>query len=140
MEVMSRWDDVTAHLEHRVTFSETDGLGFVHHGNVASWFERGRETFFRRFHQTPAELTRSGHWLAMRQLNVRYDSFVGYESGLPSPAYYDAVWEKGPEAAAGALLEAAVRRLRAKKQPVSPAAVAAAAGSPISSCADPSVL
>lgn len=51
----------------------------------------------------------------------RLDSFVGYESGLPSPAYYDAVWEKGPEAAAGTLLESAVRRLRAKKQPVSPA-------------------
>lgn len=77
-----KWDDVTAHVEHRVTFSETDGLGFVHHGNVASWFERAREAFFRRYHQTPAELTRKGHWLAMRQLNVRYDSFVGYEDLL----------------------------------------------------------
>ncbi len=81
-EAKVKWDAVTAHVEHRVTFSETDGLGFVHHGNVASWFERGRESFFRRFHQTPAELTRSGHWLAMRQLNVRYDSFVGYEDLL----------------------------------------------------------
>jgi acyl-CoA thioester hydrolase len=76
------WDDVTAHVEHRVTFSETDALGFVHHGNVATWFERGREAYFRRFHQPAIDLVRSGHWLAMRQLNVRYDTFVGYEDQL----------------------------------------------------------
>ena len=28
------------------------------------------------------DLVRKGHWLAMRQLNVRYDSFIGYEDQL----------------------------------------------------------
>jgi acyl-CoA thioester hydrolase len=79
---MSRWDDVTAHLEHRVTFSETDGIGFVHHSNAASWFERGREVFFRRFGTPPVELVRRGWYLAMRQMNVRYDSFISYEDLL----------------------------------------------------------
>lgn len=79
---MSRWDDVTAHLEHRVTFSETDAIGFVHHSNAASWFERGREVFFRRFGTPPVELVRRGWYLAMRQMNVRYDSFISYEDLL----------------------------------------------------------
>jgi acyl-CoA thioester hydrolase len=78
----SRWDDVTAHVEHRVTFSETDALGFVHHANSAVWFERAREAWFRR-HSVPAlELYLRGWYFAVRQLNVRYERFVGYEDVL----------------------------------------------------------
>ena len=55
----------------------------------------------------------------------RLDSFVGYESGMPSPAWYQAVWESGPERAPERMLEAAVTRLRARKQVVSPADVIA---------------
>src|SRR3954470_8688971 len=51
----------------------------------------------------------------------RLDSFVGYESGMPSPEYYQAVWERGPEQAAQAMLEQATRRLRKQKQTVSTA-------------------
>ncbi|MBK8594333.1 MAG: hypothetical protein IPN83_01860 [Holophagales bacterium] len=56
----------------------------------------------------------------------RLDSFVGYESGLPSPFFYDVTWELGPEAAAEKMLEATARRLRERKQPVSPADLIAA--------------
>jgi hypothetical protein len=56
----------------------------------------------------------------------RLDSFVGYESGMPSPGYYQAVWEEGPEAAGEAMLFAAIERLRKKKQLVSPADAIAA--------------
>jgi hypothetical protein len=56
----------------------------------------------------------------------RLDSFVGYESGMPSPGYYQAVWEEGPEAAGEAMLFAAIERLRQKKQLVSPADAIAA--------------
>ena len=51
----------------------------------------------------------------------RLDSFVGYESGMPSPEYYQTVWERGPERAAEAMLEQATRRLRNKKQVISTA-------------------
>lgn len=51
----------------------------------------------------------------------RLDSFTGYESGMPSPAFYDAVWTHGPEAAPEKLFETAVKRLRERKQPVSAA-------------------
>ncbi|MGC4892570.1 DUF5682 family protein [Micromonospora sp. DT31] len=49
----------------------------------------------------------------------RLDAFVGYQSGMPSPAYYQRVWEDGPRQAGEALTEAVVARLRARRQPVS---------------------
>jgi len=79
---MSRWDDVTSHVEHRVTFSETDGLGFVHHRCAAVWFEMARESYFRRFGMSAVELYKRGWYLAIRQLNNRYDSFVSYDDHL----------------------------------------------------------
>jgi len=51
----------------------------------------------------------------------RLDSFVGYQSGMPSPEWYDAVWTHGPEAAPERMLRRAVKQLRYKKQRVSAA-------------------
>lgn len=56
----------------------------------------------------------------------RLDSFVGYESGMPSPAYYQAVWDEGAEAAGESMMFAAIDRLRKKKQLVSAADAIAA--------------
>lgn len=47
------------------------------------------------------------------------DAFAGYQSGMPSPGYYQQVWEAGPEAAAEGLLRVVVERLRARRVPVS---------------------
>lgn len=49
----------------------------------------------------------------------KLDAFAGYQSGMPSPGYYQQVWEAGPEAAADGLLRVVVERLRARKYPVS---------------------
>jgi hypothetical protein len=55
----------------------------------------------------------------------RLDSFVGYASGMPSPAFYQALWEHG--AAAGErMLFAAIQRLRERGQRVSTADAIAA--------------
>ncbi|MEU9319296.1 DUF5682 family protein [Streptomyces sp. NPDC048295] len=54
------------------------------------------------------------------------DAFAGYQSGMPSPGYYQRVWEEGPEAAADGLLRVVVERLRARKFPVSTADLIAA--------------
>ncbi|HEY4459742.1 MAG TPA: DUF5682 family protein [Pseudonocardiaceae bacterium] len=56
----------------------------------------------------------------------RLDAFVGYESGMPSPEYYQRVWADGPAAAANGLVEVVVDRLRARKQRVSTADLIAA--------------
>ncbi|WP_406500851.1 DUF5682 family protein [Streptomyces sp. NBC_01590] len=56
----------------------------------------------------------------------KLDAFAGYQSGMPSPGYYQQVWEAGPEAAADGLLRRVVERLRARKYPVSTAGLIAA--------------
>ena len=56
----------------------------------------------------------------------RLDAFDGYQSGMPSPAYYQKLWELGPRGAAAALTEDVVSRLRERRQPVSTADIIAA--------------
>ncbi|MDH6170024.1 hypothetical protein M2282_005194 [Variovorax boronicumulans] len=51
----------------------------------------------------------------------RLDAFAGYASGMPSPAYYQWVWELGPEGAAHRALQYVMQRLREKKLPASTA-------------------
>ncbi|GAA1103469.1 DUF5682 family protein [Kitasatospora arboriphila] len=55
------------------------------------------------------------------------DAFAGYQSGMPSPAYYQWLWEDGPEAAADHLRRSVVARLRRRRHPVSTADLVAAA-------------
>ncbi|MFT4187689.1 MAG: DUF5682 family protein [Aeromicrobium sp.] len=55
----------------------------------------------------------------------RLDSFTGYASGMPSPAYYQWLWESGPEQAGLRLLEEVRNRLRARNLPASTATVQA---------------
>ena len=56
----------------------------------------------------------------------RLDAFDGYQSGMPSPAYYQQLWESGPDGAARHLVEAVATRLRERRQPVSTADLIAA--------------
>ncbi|MFF4954711.1 DUF5682 family protein [Streptomyces chattanoogensis] len=56
----------------------------------------------------------------------RLDAFTGYESGMPSPGYYQRLWDGGARAAADGLVEEAVTRLRRRGQVVSTADLIAA--------------
>ncbi|GHJ47585.1 hypothetical protein Cs7R123_49270 [Catellatospora sp. TT07R-123] len=56
----------------------------------------------------------------------RLDAFDGYQSGMPSPAYYQHLWDHGPDEAARRLTEAVTARLRGRRQPVSTADLIAA--------------
>ncbi|WP_327106109.1 DUF5682 family protein [Nonomuraea glycinis] len=56
----------------------------------------------------------------------RLDAFDGYQSGMPSPGYYQQLWESGPAEAARRLIETVTARLRARRQPVSTADLIAA--------------
>ncbi|THV38502.1 DUF5682 family protein [Glycomyces buryatensis] len=51
----------------------------------------------------------------------RLDAFAGYQSGMPSPEYYQRLWDDGAERAAAALVELVAARLRRRKQVVSTA-------------------
>ncbi|MFF7754936.1 DUF5682 family protein [Streptomyces sp. NPDC007971] len=54
------------------------------------------------------------------------DAFAGYQSGMPSPGYYQQLWETGPTAAGQGLLRAVTERLRARRIPLSTAGLIAA--------------
>ncbi|WP_406253308.1 DUF5682 family protein [Streptomyces atratus] len=91
-------------------------------GSGDDW-ERGEDGWPRV--PAPPDGAMAGSFLvpySFRQL----DAFAGYQSGMPSPGYYQRVWEAGPEAAADGLLRVVVERLRARKFPVSTADLIAA--------------
>lgn len=56
----------------------------------------------------------------------RLDAFDGYQSGMPSPRYYQRLWEAGPDAAGDDIMRAVVHRLRRRRQQVSTADLIAA--------------
>lgn len=56
------------------------------------------------------------------------DAFAGYQSGMPSPGYYQRLWEEGAPAAAQGLLRSVAERLRSRRIPVSTADLIAARG------------
>jgi hypothetical protein len=66
------------------------------------------------------EGTRVGSYFVPYSLR-RLDSFAGYASGMPSPGYYQAVWEHGADEAAESMMFHAIQHLRKKQQRVSPA-------------------
>lgn len=77
--------------------------------------------------ETPTRdgLARRGSYLVPYSFH-RLDSFVGYESGMPSPEFYQRVWERGAEAAGETMLFDTISHLRRKRQRVSPADAIAA--------------
>ncbi len=68
---------------------------------------------------------RTGSYLVPYSFH-RLDAFVGYESGMPSPEFYQRLWQDGADAAGEQMLFEAIRHLRKKKQRVSPADAIAA--------------
>jgi Family of unknown function (DUF5682) len=74
---------------------------------------------------SPPEDAMAGSYLVPYSFR-RLDSFAGYQSGMPSPGYYQRVWESGLEAAADGLMTDVAGRLRERKQPVSTADLVAA--------------
>ncbi|MBN8609586.1 MAG: hypothetical protein J0L92_03325 [Deltaproteobacteria bacterium] len=73
----------------------------------------------------PAQGARFGSYLVPYTYR-RLDAFAGYDAGMPSPGFYELVFERGAEHAAERLVEIAVERLRKKKQLVSTADLIAA--------------
>ncbi len=56
----------------------------------------------------------------------RLDAFDGYQSGMPSPEYYQQLWTGGAAAASRHLVESVTTRLRERRHPVSTADLIAA--------------
>ncbi len=60
---------------------------------------------------------------------AQLDRDAGYRAGVPSPGFYQALWERGPEAAGDAMLAAVIARLREGRRGPSTADLIAARAS-----------
>jgi len=70
--------------------------------------------------ESAAETVHYGSYLVPYSFK-RLDAFTGYAAGMPSPAWYQWVWEWGIAGAAERALQQLMQRLRQKKQPASTA-------------------
>lgn len=66
-------------IEIRVRYSETDAMGFLHHGNYFSYFEMGRTELLR---------AQGGNYRAMEEAGL-YMVVVNVECRYRKPARYD---------------------------------------------------
>lgn len=100
----------------RATLAETDGpvlvvCGGFHAPALRRLAEDG-DTAFPALPEPP-EGTETGGYLVPYSFK-RLDAFAGYQSGMPSPEYYQRLWEAGPEEAAATLVQRITARLRGR--------------------------
>ncbi len=68
--------------EVRVRYSETDAMGFLHHGNYASYFEMGRTELFRAAGGDYRAMEEGGLFLVVSQLNCKFRKSARYDDLL----------------------------------------------------------
>ncbi len=55
-----------------VRYAETDAMGIIHHASYIVYFEEGRSNYARQRGSDYATFERSGHYLAVSEINARY--------------------------------------------------------------------
>jgi len=63
----------------RVRYAETDQMGVVHHANYIIWFEQGRTDYMRKIGVNYADVERSGLFLAVGEVQIRYGAPARYD-------------------------------------------------------------
>lgn len=72
----------THDLDLRVRYVECDPMGFVHHSTHATWFEMGRTEMLRSLGGSYRELERSGSYLVVVDLSIRFQAPARYDDEL----------------------------------------------------------
>ncbi len=67
------------YLRLRVSYGETDRMGYAYYGHYPHWFEQARGQFIRERGMSYDAVERRGVWLPVRDMTVRY----------LRPAHYD---------------------------------------------------
>ena len=67
---------------HRVTYAETDKMGFVYYGNYMTYFEIGRTELIRSLGSPYAELEDEGFYLPVIEVSCRYLKPAKYDDLL----------------------------------------------------------
>ncbi len=71
-----------AECEVEVRYAETDAMGVVHHGSYVIYLELGRTGYMRERGHDYVSFERSGHHLAVVELNIRYHKPARYGQRL----------------------------------------------------------
>lgn len=61
-----------AEISFRVRYSETDAQGIVHHSSYISYLEEARVDYIRQRGTSYSDLVRTGYFLSVTELNIRY--------------------------------------------------------------------
>jgi len=59
-------------ITFHVRYAETDQMGVVHHSAYVVWIEEGRSAYMRAIGSDYAEIERSGYFLTVTEIHVRY--------------------------------------------------------------------
>ena len=74
-------------VEFRVRYSETDQMGFAHHGHYLAWCEMARTEHMRRLGVTYRDLEERGVRLAVADAHLRYGKPARYDDPLRVTAW-----------------------------------------------------
>lgn len=66
----------------RVRYAETDQMGVVHHAAYIIWFEQGRTDYMREIGVNYADVERSGLFLAVGEVQIRYGAPARYDEEI----------------------------------------------------------
>lgn len=75
---MSSEERFVAENTFYVRYAETDAMGIVHHASYIVFFEEGRSHYARQRGHSYAEFEQSGHFLAVSEVNARYQKPAHY--------------------------------------------------------------
>ncbi len=67
---------------HRVTYAETDKMGFVYYGNYLTYFEIGRTELIRSLGRPYRELEDEGYYLPVIEASCKYLKSARYDDLL----------------------------------------------------------
>lgn len=76
--------------EIRVRYSETDAMGFLHHGNYPSYFEEARTDLFRVNGGDYRAMEEGGFFFVVVDISIRYRKPAQYDDVLTVTVVLDA--------------------------------------------------
>ncbi len=69
-------------IEIRVRYSETDAMGFLHHGNYLNYFEMGRTELFRAQGGNYRKMEEQGLFFVVARITCKFHSPARYDDVL----------------------------------------------------------
>jgi acyl-CoA thioester hydrolase len=82
-------DRFAAEWTFYVRYAETDAMSIVHHASYIVYFEEGRSNYARQRGSDYASFERSGHYLAVSEINARYIKAARYGQQLTIACWID---------------------------------------------------